>query len=45
MKSVDQYTGLVEWLPGLVSESAILWDLTALTWRRPRHGRIILAST
>ena len=33
------------WLPGLVSESAILRDLTALNWQRRRYGRITLAPT
>jgi hypothetical protein len=33
------------WLPGLVSQSAILRDLSDLTWRRLRHGRITLAPT
>jgi len=31
------------WLPGLVSGSAILRDLTAMTWQRRRHGRVTLA--
>ena len=34
-----------DWLPGLVSESVILRDLTALTWQRRRHGRVTLAPT
>jgi hypothetical protein len=34
-----------QWLPGLVSQSAILRDLSELTWRRLRHGRITLVLT
>ena len=33
------------WLPGLVSQSAMLRDLSELTWRRLRHGRITLVPT
>jgi hypothetical protein len=38
-------SGTSNWLPGLVSQSAILRDLSELTWRRLRHGRITLTPT
>jgi hypothetical protein len=35
-----QFLPQINWLPGLVSQSAILWDRACLVWTRIVNGRI-----